>query len=151
LSAAQIAVVLVILLQQVYATWARVEARPLISAYDMYSTTYASPEAYEAASNLVFRVVGVTPSGSFDLPDCTIDDTAAQSFVRAVQGDATERVRIKGLIGECVDRRPDVVEVSIEGDKRVFNWQTRRFEWKRALDRIGPADASWLRRASVDR
>jgi hypothetical protein len=151
LSAAQIAVVLVILLQQVYATWARVEARPLISAYDMYSTTYASPEAYEAASNLVFRVVGVTPSGSFDLPDCTIDDTAAQSFLRAVQGDANERVRIKGLIGECVDRRPDVVEVSIEGDKRVFNWQTRRFEWKRALDRIGPSDASWLRRASVDR
>jgi hypothetical protein len=32
-----------------------------------------------------------------------------------------------------------------EGDRRVFDWQTRQFEWKRAVDVLGPAPADWLR------
>jgi hypothetical protein len=145
LSAAQLALMAAVVAQQVYASWARVEARPFVSAYDMYSTTYASPAAYEEASNLVYRVVGVTAAGREDLPDCTIDSPAAETFSRAVAGDEAERTRMRSLIGECVVDRTDVTQVGIEGDKKVFDWNARRFVWKRALDVVGPADAAWLR------
>ena len=63
LTVIQGALVVALVFQQCYASWTRLEARPFMSAYDMYSTTYASPAAYEAASNLRYRVVGVTDHG----------------------------------------------------------------------------------------
>jgi len=145
LTVLQGAFVVALVLQQCYASWTRLEARPFVSAYDMYSTTYASPAAYEAASNLRYRVVGVTDRGSVDLPDCDLDEPGARLFAAAAAGGTVERERIRGLIGPCVADRPDVTMVGLEGDRNVYDWDTRRFAWKRGLDRIGPVTADWLR------
>jgi len=147
LTVLQGAFVAALVLQQCYASWVRLEARPFISAYDMYSTTYASPAAYEAAGNLRYRVVGVTDRGSVELPDCDVDEPGARLFAAAAAGGTVERERIRGLIGRCVADRPDVTMVGLEGDKEVYDWDTRRFERKRGLDRIGPVTAEWLRTA----
>jgi len=145
LSVIQGALVAALVFQQCYASWTRLEARPFISAYDMYSTTYASPAAYEAAGNLRYRVVGITDRGSVELPDCEVDEPGARLFAAAAAGGTVERERIRGLIGRCVADRPEVTMVGLEGDKEVYDWDTRRFEWKRGLDRIGPVTAHWLR------
>ena len=145
LTVIQGALVVALVFQQCYASWTRLEARPFMSAYDMYSTTYASPAAYEAASNLRYRVVGVTDHGPVDLPDCDVDAPGARLFAAAAAGGTVERERIRGLIGRCVADRPDVTKVGLEGDKEVYDWDRRRFEWKRGLDRIGPVAADWLR------
>jgi hypothetical protein len=146
LGAIHLAIIGVVLVQQLYASWERVEARPIMSAYDMYSTTYADAAAYEESTNLVFRVIGVSPAGALDLPDCTLDSAAAEVFARAAEGDAQSRASMRSLIGGCVRDHPEVQEVRIEGDKRVFDWEEKRFVWKRGLERQGPVDASWLRR-----
>jgi hypothetical protein len=140
-----LAIIVVLVVQQLYASWERVEARPMMSAYDMYSTTYADAAAYEEATNLVYRVVGVSPAGVLDLPDCTLDSASAEVFARAADGEPQARASMRSLIGGCVRSHPEVLEVRIEGDKRVFDWGTRRFVWKRALEQRGPVDASWLR------
>lgn len=145
LSVAQGAFAVALVLQQLYASWTRLEARPFISAYDMYSTTYASPAAYEAATNLQYRVIGLTETGTVELSDCTLDEPAARLFARAADGGSVERERVRGLIGRCVAARPDIVMVRLEGDKEVYDWETGRFLWKRRLDQIGPVHADWLR------
>jgi hypothetical protein len=141
----QSAFVAALAIQQCYASWVRLEARPFISAYDMYSTTYANEDAYEAAINLRYRVVGVTTGGTVDLPDCEVDEPAARVFAVAAEGDSVERERLRGLIGTCVSNRPDVTMVGLEGDKKVYDWKAGRFVWKRGLDRVGPVPADWLR------
>lgn len=145
LAVLQVVGVLLVAGQQLYASLERVEARPLVSAYDMYSTVYASPAAFEAASNLVYRLVGVTAGGVVELPGCTMDEPAARAFVRAAAGDAGERGRVRSLLRGCLDGRAEVGQVQIEGDREVFDWAARRFTWRRGLDRIGPFDAAWLR------
>jgi len=145
LTIVQWALVAALVIQQSYASWMRLEARPFISAYDMYSTTYASEAAYEAASNLRYRVVGVTTGGTVDLPNCEVDEPAARLFAAAAGGGSVERERLRGLIGMCVSNRPDVTMVGLEGDKKVYDWKAGRFVWKRGLDRVGPVPADWLR------
>lgn len=145
LTIVQCTVIAALVVQQLYVSWARLEARPFISAYDMYSTTYASEAAYEAASNLRYRVVGVTPGGTVDLESCEVDEPAARLFAAAAAGGDVERERLRGLIGACVSDRPDVTMVGLVGDKEVYDWKAQRFVWKRDLDRVAPVPADWLR------
>jgi hypothetical protein len=127
------------------ATAMRIEARPMFSAYDMYATTYATPEAYEAASNLVYRVVDVADGRSRDLPGCVVDDTIAAMARRALEGSADDLQLFRKAVGECLRSAPDVRQVALEGDRQVFLWNEARFVWKRRLDVIGPIEADRLR------
>jgi hypothetical protein len=137
--------VLFVIGQQVYASVMHVEARPLVTAYDMYSTTYNTRDDYEAASNLVYRVVGITGQEAADLPDCVVDDVAVRAFEAAVKGDEHARARMRGLLGPCLGERPAVTMVRLEGDRQVYNWERRRFEWRRRLEVIGPVRVDWMR------
>jgi hypothetical protein len=139
------AAVLCVIGQQVYVSTRQVEARPFLTAYDMYSTTYGSAEDYEAATNLVYRVVGISADDASDLPGCIIDDAAARTVEAAARGDARAREQVKALIGPCVSDRPDVTMVRLEGDRQVYDWQQRRFHWRKRLDVVGPLRVDWLR------
>jgi hypothetical protein len=141
----EMAAVLCVIGQQVYVSTRQVEARPFLTAYDMYSTTYGSPEDYEAATNLVYRVVGISADDASDLPGCIIDDAAARTVEAASRGDARAREQVKALIGPCVSDRPDVTMVRLEGDRQVYDWQQRRFHWRKRLDVVGPLRVDWLR------
>jgi hypothetical protein len=145
ITAAQVAAICVLVGQQIVATAMRIEARPMFSAYDMYATTYATPEAYEAASNLVYRVVDVADGRSRDLPGCVVDDTIAAMARRALEGSADDLQLFRKAVGECLRSAPDVRQVALEGDRQVFLWNEARFVWKRRLDVIGPIEADRLR------
>jgi hypothetical protein len=146
LTAVQTAVVVAVLVQQIYCSVFEVEARPLLSAYDMYSTTYGSPEEYEAQSNLVYRVVAVAGQERTELPDCEIDDHAARLVEVAASGGAEERERVTALLAPCLSGFPGVQVLQLEGDRRIYDWEHGRFEWKRGIDIIGPVRVDWLKR-----
>jgi len=144
LSGAQVAIVLTLVAQQSVASTFQVEARPLVSAYDMYSATYASPEEYENASNLVYRVVVFDNGQPRELPDCVVDDRTAGLVAAAAAGASGEREQLKHLLGRCLQTDVSTATFALEGDREVYNWNTRRFTWKRRLDVIGPFPVAWL-------
>jgi hypothetical protein len=146
ITAAQLAAMCLVVVQQLVATVMHVEARPMFSSYDMYATTYASAEDYEAASNLVYRVVAVAEGRSLDLPGCVVDDTVAAIARRALEGSADDLQLLRKAVGGCLRSTPDVRQVALEGDRQVFLWNESRFTWKRRLDVIGPMDADRLRK-----
>ena len=144
MSLAQWAMVSAFVLIQICISSARIEARPIISAYDMYATTYGSDEEYELASNLRYRIVAVMPGGTLDELGCDIDDEAARVLTMAADGGSAERVRMRSRMAACLKDRPDVEYVALEGDRQVFDWETGKFVWKRRVDHIGPVPVRWL-------
>jgi hypothetical protein len=137
----QRAVVCGVAVVQVGVWIAQVEARPVLSAYDMYSVTYDSDEAYEAARALTYRVVAMTADGS-RTELCSIDYDAARALTSVEDVSTAERERVRSLVDPCLGggRRP----VVLEGYRQVFNWQASRFEPKRQPGEIGPLSVDWL-------
>lgn len=144
LRTAELAIVLFVIAQQLYVSGRHVEARPLFTAYDMYSTTYSGPDAYEAASNLLFRVLEVDEDGAADLPGCVVDESGARAVAAAADGDPRARARVRGLLGPCLAEHRGVSMVRLEGDRQVYDWQQRRFHWRRRLEVIGPVSVDWI-------
>jgi hypothetical protein len=141
----QAALVVLVLVQQAVASAFHIEARPMFSAYDMYSATYASIEEFEEAANLVYRVVLFDRSGAHDARECLLSERDAALFVAAHAGDAEARALLRPMLRRCVEREPEIRAVALEGDRAVFNWNARRLEPQRAVDVIGPFAADWLR------
>ena len=145
LSAFQFAVVVILVGHQFVASAFHLEARPLTSAYNMYSATYASPEDYEDSRNLVYRVVVYEDGQSRDLPGCLVDDRTAALLPAAAAGVSEERELLRSVVGPCVENETSITALALEGDRRVYNWNERRFEARLRLDVIGPFPADWLR------
>jgi hypothetical protein len=144
LRTAELLIVLFVIAQQLYVSGRHVEARPLFTAYDMYSTTYSGPDAYEAASNLLYRVLEVDKNGTTDLPGCVVDEAGARALTAAAEGDEGARARVRGLLGPCLPERRGVSMVRLEGDRQVYDWEERRFHWRRRLEVIGPVRVDWM-------
>ena len=145
LNVIQLTVVMMLVAQQFVASAFHLEARPLMSAYDMYAATYASAEDYEEASNLVYRVVVYDQGQVRDLPGCLVDDRTASLLPAAAAGASEARERLRSLVGPCVETQSSATVFALEGDRRVYNWKERRFEVRRRIDVIGPFAADWLR------
>jgi hypothetical protein len=144
LNPAQMALVVVLMIQQCVMSVFHVEARPMLSAYDMYSATYVSAGDFEDATNLVYRVVMLDSRGRH-LTDCLLADRDAWLLPAAASEDGAARARLSDVLGECLPQESEPDAILFEGDRRVFDWQTRRFEWKHTVDVLGPAPADWLR------
>jgi hypothetical protein len=143
-SLVQTLVIVAIAVQQVVITVRHVEIKPLFSTYDMYSTTYDSPAEYEAKSNMVYRAVGVTAGGvHIPLDECGMSDNEAVALVEAWRQGPPDRARL-GLLQPCVTPERALVQVLLEGDKRVFDWERGEFYWKRGLSTLGPLELTGL-------
>jgi hypothetical protein len=143
-SPVQAALVVAVLAQQLVVSMTSFEARPFLSAYDMYSTTYSTDEEYENATNLVYRVVVYENGSRRELSSCTVDDLAAAALPAAAAGALDERARIRQLLGPCLQTDDVITALALEGDREVYNWKERRFEIRRALHIVGPVSADWL-------
>ena len=143
LTSLQFAAVVLLMIQQVVMSAFHVEARPMFSAYDMYSATYASMDEFEDATNLVYRVVIVDNNQSRDLPDCLLSDRDAELLPLAASGGIAARAHLRDVLAPCL-REIQVGALALEGDRRVFDWQEHRFKWKRRIDVIGPVQADWV-------
>jgi hypothetical protein len=133
----QLAMVGALVVQQLVVSASGLERRPMFSTYDMYSTTYPTPEAYEFSSNLEYRVVAVRQDASMDVPDCLLDEPAA-ARVRAATAPSRQVARELQIRGNVCLTGDDIEAVTLEGDRRVFDWDAGRFTVQRRLDVVGP-------------
>ncbi|HKE87802.1 MAG TPA: hypothetical protein VKB50_28805 [Vicinamibacterales bacterium] len=144
LPAAQVALIVALVIQQALISLVKTEVPPLASSFDMYSTTYASEVAYEQATNLVYQVVVKESGADREVPECQVDDRTALGLREdSRQRDKTSELR--RLLQECHVDPLAVSEVTLRGDRRVYDWNAASFAWRRAIDVIGPLSTSAAR------
>lgn len=122
LSPAAVTVILVLMLQQAVVSLFRLEMSPLVSSYDMYSTTYSSPEDYERKANDVYWVVAADAAGQ--MRECRISREEAEVFGTAGSANAAGAA---ALLRRCFGN-DDVQAVSVEVRRVRVDWNAWRLE-----------------------
>lgn len=135
----QMVVVLLLVGQQIFATSFRVEAAPLLSAFDMYSTTYASPAEYESKAGLTYWIVADFADGTSDSCKVARQDAEGIARARVVSVAITQYAR---TIGNCFGSGRRVLTLAIEGRRRRIDWQRWQFLNEVSVRIAGPIPIS---------
>jgi hypothetical protein len=125
-TAAQLALVAFVIVQQVVVSALALERAPMFSHYPMYSDTYASPEAFTAAQRPWYRIVVSTDTGDVEL-SCDASGELLEDFRDALGGSAEAEATLLRAVIAC---RPDLAaarRVSIQQERRAFDWDRRAF------------------------
>jgi hypothetical protein len=136
-SGAQIAVILLVVGQQIVVSALRLERAPMFSWYDMYSGTYASPAAFNAGRPPRFRIVASTDRGAASLDRCNPHEEFVRQFQAAVEGSPGAQDHVWAALRGCGDVS-GVRAVVLEGDTYTFDWDALQFVWERSARIIGP-------------
>ena len=128
---AQTLVIAVLLLQQAVASLERIEFAPLISAFDMYSSTYSSPADYEAKAGMSYWIAAQFADGKST--SCRVSREDADAVLN---GEGGRRARV---LENCFDTAaPTVRAVSIEGSRRAVDWARWRLGSEVRVTLAGP-------------
>lgn len=128
---AQAVVVVAVVLQQLIASAARIELAPLVSAFDMYSATYASPADYESKAGMLYWVAAEFADGKTD--SCRVSREDADAVAA---GDAP---RVARVLQNCFDTTARLVRaVSVEGTRRAVDWARWRLGDEVRVPLAGP-------------
>jgi hypothetical protein len=139
-TAAQLAVILFVLGQQIVFSTIQVERAPMFSHYPMYSGTYATPADYEASRPPRYRIVAATDHGSVELR-CSPHEEFVREFDAALEGSPRARASVWRALSGCGEDPQALRSVTLEGEVRTFDWQGLTFR-SRAAPRRGPLCAS---------
>lgn len=110
--------------QQIVVSVLKLEVAPLISTYDMYSTTYGSPAEYENKAGLSYWIVAVDDTA--EIHECQVDRGDADIIVRAVAA-ASDRPETKHVLQQCFPPAVTIRSVSVEGRRAKVDWA----RWRR--------------------
>lgn len=126
LSPLQAAVALTLVAVQLVASAARLEVPPALSAYDMYSTTFASTAAFDAANPMLqYRFeVGDAQGGWWDVTECFDRPDSSQDAA----GWGTDDERLARALSSC--RIGSAPRVRLFESLKTFDWRSGRFGWK---------------------
>jgi hypothetical protein len=127
LRAVQLALVVVVVTQQLVSSGLKVERVPIFSWYDMYSSTYESPEHWAASRSPDYHLALLTDRGRTELPACDPYPAFVRAFERALEGSAEARERIWNALRACDEDLTDVRNVTLEGDMQIFDWNRLAF------------------------
>lgn len=128
---AQIAAVAALVMQQAAASAGRMEIPPLVSAFDMYSSTYASPADYESKAGMSYWLAVSFADGRAD--SCRVSREDAD----AAAGGATPR--LTRILETCFDTTASAVRaVSVEGSRRAIDWARWRLGDEIRVPLAGP-------------
>ena len=111
------AVIALVVLQVVVSAF-RLEVTPLLSTYDMYSTTYASDAEYASKAGLSYWVIAEHADGTSE--ECRISRGAADTVSRAIAGSAWKPAA--DVIGTCFGASAPILNVSVEGRRSAIDW-----------------------------
>jgi len=102
-------------LQQAVASAGRIELAPLVSAFDMYSSTYASPADYESKAGMSYWIAARFADGTSD--SCRVSREEADAVAEGASS------RLARVLQNCFDTAaPSVRAVSVEGSRRAIDW-----------------------------
>jgi hypothetical protein len=130
-------VVLAVIAMQILVSALHVEVSPLLSTYDMYSTTYSSPEEFERKSGDTYWIVAT--DNDQELHECRITRTEADMF--AGIGIASNRQAAAAIFGRCFDPSIKVQTITIEITRGQVDWEHWRLEPPRHISVTGPIPA----------
>ena len=150
LSAAQLVVIIVVVAQQLVSSSLRLERAPMFSWYDMYSGTFASPEAWSASRRPLYRVVVSTDRGPAELNACDPYAEFVRQFEAALDGSAEARTTVWRALGACGENLSGVHDVTLVGDVRTFDWDRLTLNVSRSAVTLGPLRADETRRPRND-
>lgn len=111
--------VLALFALQIVVSALRLEVSPLLSTYDMYSTTYESEADYAYKAGLSYWLVGEHADGTSE--DCRISRNAADAVSRAISGSEQWR-SAADVIDTCFDGSAPIVNVALEGRRSAIDW-----------------------------
>lgn len=98
------------------------EVSPLLSAYDMYATTYSSPAEYEQKAGQAYWIVGIDEDAQPHR--CRITRIEADAIVAAA---ATEPRLSRSMMRRCFDPALGVRTASLEATRVHIDWN----RWER--------------------
>jgi hypothetical protein len=139
-SVGQLIAIVLVLGQQVLVSSMRVERAPMFTYYPMYSSTYISPEQFNAAVTPYYRIVLSTPRGRVEL-SCNAPNALVAAMHAALHGSSEAVVRVWRDVRACRSQIEDATSVTFEGDRRTFDWEQLRFRMDRAAIVLGPLQA----------
>jgi hypothetical protein len=119
------AVVAGLLAAQLVISMFRLEASPLVSAYDMYATTYASPAEYERKAGEEYWIVAADEGTA--QRECRISRAEAD-MLRRVSGKAVGRGPTLELLQRCFTPAARVETVAVEARRVRVDWDAWRLE-----------------------
>ncbi|MEQ1730411.1 MAG: hypothetical protein ABL982_18755, partial [Vicinamibacterales bacterium] len=120
--------VLLLALQQVVVSAARIEMAPYFSAYDMYSTTFASPEEFERTNGAPrLLVLASVRSGERDISDCLgADAPARQELETAARVGTAPRTPVaRQYVVDCAATFR-ATRVRVLAEQRTYDWEHGR-------------------------
>jgi hypothetical protein len=127
-----VCMVIALLAQQLVISLLKLEVAPLLSTYDMYSTTYASPAEYELKAGQAYWLVGLDDSAQTHR--CGISRIEADTFARgAVLADRHLREQ---FLGRCFDPSIRLQSVFVEVGRVHVDWTQWRWVEELARSRI---------------
>jgi hypothetical protein len=127
----QVVVIGAVILQQAIASAVRLEVAPLVSAFDMYSSTYASPADYESKAGMSYWIAARFADGKTDA--CRVSREDAD----AVAAGATPR--LARVLENCFDTAAlSVRTVAVEGIRRQVDWARWRLGDEVRIPLAGP-------------
>jgi hypothetical protein len=137
---AQLTMIVLLLGQQVAFSAQRIERSPMFTWYPMYSSTYSSSDDFDAAMVPYYRIVVTTAEGNVELP-CNAHDNLVDDFRTALQGSTDASARVWDAVKGCGRNLRGAKQVTIEGDRHVFDWRELKFNTTRAAVVLGPIAA----------
>ncbi|MBI2188848.1 MAG: hypothetical protein HYU37_17245 [Acidobacteria bacterium] len=116
-------IVLALMAEQATVSLLRLEVSPMLSAYDMYSTTYASPADFEAKAADAHWLVAVDDSGRRH--QCRLTREEAESLT---MGSPAGGTLPSALRQRCLDPSLRVKALTVEADRIRVDWARLRLE-----------------------
>lgn len=125
LQPAAVVVILVLFGQQIVVSLLRIEASPLISKYDMYSTTYGSPAEYEEKAGQGYWMLATDEAG--EPHECRITREDADLMARAASR-SEDRPAALEVVQRCFEPSLHVRSLSLETRRTQVDWARWRVE-----------------------
>jgi hypothetical protein len=140
-TAAQVAMIVFLLAQQVVVSALGIERAPMFTHYPMYSYTFKSPEEFNAWLPPVYRIVVTTDRGMVELR-CRANENLVEALQSALKGSREAAAAVWSAVRAC--RGEDLSgarALVFEEDKPVFDWQRLKLTMMPAIAVIGPLSA----------
>jgi hypothetical protein len=138
---AQVAMIIFLLGQQLVVSALGIERAPVFTNYPMYSYTFSSPAEFNAWLPPVYRIVVTTDEGRVEL-SCRPNSDLAEQMDAAVAGSAEAAAAVWRAVGACRGNLQHARGVTIEEDRRFFDWDRMMFTITPAVSVHGPLAAT---------
>jgi hypothetical protein len=140
-TAAQVAMIVFLLGQQVVVSALGIERAPMFTHYPMYSYTFNSPEEFNAWLPPVYRIVVTTDHGMVELR-CRANENLVEALQSALKGSTEAATAVWSAVRACGGEDLSGARALVfEEDKPVFDWQRLKLTVMPAIAVIGPLSA----------